>query len=379
MFQFLATLVGRQKASYTKALGLLQWKTGSTKLLAKSSISAARKKVSWAFFRKLLHRVVKEIDNEIEGHLWHGHPVYGVDGTKLNLPRELKQLKYKGTHKGCFYPQGLLTTLVRLKSNIPCHFVFSRKCSETRSVSEHLKHVKEKAVVVYDRLYFSVPTLLAHKERGVHGVFRLRTGGTLKEVTDFIASDLREQIIDIHRPGLTITLRFVRYKIAGKDYFLATTLLDPIRYPLHSLKALYHSRWGIEETFKFLKQEIDVEAFHCQDPNGVKQEIAVALILTAICRVTTLKCGRSRKQGMGLAKELLIHSIPDLWTECGVVRTQVICRTTQLCQFYLHKSPPNRSFLRRSRKVINRWQRNISREWAQRKKLERQSAHALPP
>jgi hypothetical protein len=125
-------------------LGLLQWKT-SSKFLAKSGISAVRKKVSWAFFRRLLHQVVKEIDLEVESHLWRGHAVDGVDGTKLNLPRKLKAIKYKGTHKGYFYPQGLLTTLVRLKAISPVIFVFSRKCSETRSVLKHLKHVREKA------------------------------------------------------------------------------------------------------------------------------------------------------------------------------------------------------------------------------------------
>lgn len=365
--------MGGRNSSYSKALAALEFDCPSKKF-SRSSICEARQKVSWAFFRKLLHQIIKVVDEKSpQEHLWRGRPVYGVDGTKLNVPHELKACKYKASNGRCFYPQALLTTLVRLKSNLPCHFVLSRRTSETHCVPELLRHVAANGIVVYDRLYCSGPVLKDHIQAGVDGVFRLKTGGTFKKITDFIASGLTEQIVEIKKRDFQIKLRLVRYTIAGKKYYLATTLLDSKCYSIKDLKDLYHSRWGIEEAYKFIKQEIGVEEFHAKTPNGVKQEVAVALLLTAIVRVVSGGGNVSHKKSSGVASKLLVDSIPSLWGCSGLVRKTIATKICSITKKHTHQSPLGRSFQRRSRKVISRWQRNIAHEWRKKKSLERKA------
>lgn len=152
ILQVLAQMVGQRKSSYSKALSILGVNIGLAP--AKSSVSEARKKISWAIFRRILHKLVECFKHAYRGHfLWKGHNVYGIDGTKINLPRELRKAKYKGTNKTCFYPQATVTVLLQLKANIACHFEMRRRVGESRSAPHHLKHVEKGSVVVYDRLY----------------------------------------------------------------------------------------------------------------------------------------------------------------------------------------------------------------------------------
>lgn len=371
VFEFLVSCIGRHNSSYSKSLGFLRRHRAA---VAKSSMCAARKKIRGVFFRSSLHEIVKAIDPLIEREaLWRGRQVYAVDGTRINLPHELKATKYKATHRGCHYPQALVTAMVQLKTRIPKHFVVCRRAAETRTVGEHLRQLSPGAVVAYDRLYFCLNTLKEHHKTGVDGVFRLRTGGTFKEVTNFIASGEREQITTICRDGLVLTIRFLRYKVAGQVYFLGTTLLDPERFPLHALKDLYHSRWGIEETFKFIKQELKVEQFHSRTINGIKQEIGVAMILCAFAAVLSMRSTRRKKISMGCANQHVVDLIPYWTTPSGIVRNTAIDNLIELVGAYRHGSPPGRSFPRRSRKVISRWQKSIARQWAKAKQLERRA------
>ncbi len=346
-------------------------------LIAKSSLSAARKKISWIFFRSLVHKIADLADAELGDQiLWRGHRVYAIDGSMLNLPHEFKRIKYRAPNERCFYPQGLLTMLIQLKSGVPCDFVLSRHNAEGRTVAEHLKHVKPGSVVIYDRLYFCKDILKTHLKMSIDAVFRLKRKNTLKEVVKFVESGASEQIVDIVRKGFHTKIRFIRYKIAGKEYYLATTLLDAKKYDLQSLKALYHSRWGIEESFKFIKREIELENFHSKSTNGVKQEIACSLLLAAMSKFLTFNPKKRQKACMGVTKTVLVSQLPHFWTKGGLVRTAAVDRMLTIGSHYKHQSPSGRSFPRRSRKVINRWQKNISHEWRQKKSLQSQG---IPP
>ena len=63
-------------------------------------------------------------------------------------------------------------------------------------------------------------------------------------------------------------------------------------------------------------------------------------------------------------------------TSSGIVRNGKVQDTLNISSYFCHQNPNGRSFERRSRKVINRWQRSIAWEWDKRK---RQAAKGLPP
>ena len=66
----------------------------------------------------------------------------------------------------------------------------------------------------------------------------------------------------------------------GGEYRLATTLLDPRRYPAAELVGLYHERWEIELVFYSLRCTLQQGLIlRSQDPVGVQQEIWAQLAL----------------------------------------------------------------------------------------------------
>jgi len=170
----------------------------------------------------------------------------------------------------------LVSTLFRLKALIPYHYVISRHNDELRNVKPLIQTLKVNDIVVYDRLFLTINTLTMHHDLKIHGVFRLRKGGTLKEVTDFIKSGKRDVVVKIQRKDLPeMQLRFLRYQVKSETYYIATTLLDQNKFSISDIKDLYYQRWGIEEQYKSFKQTIKIEEFHSKSILGIKQEIGV--------------------------------------------------------------------------------------------------------
>ena len=188
---------------------------------------------------------------------WLGRRLFAVDGTKINLPRPLRHADYALPSDQAHYPQGLVSCLYQLKSQIPHDFELASHMNERRLALSHLKTLRPGDVVVYDRGYFSYAMLWAHQRQGVDVVFRLaRRAGTLidafmdgREIDTIVTLEVapaRQQAIREEHPDIAfrpLSLRLIKYVIDGKTYTLGTTLLDSDGYPHTAFPDLYHARW----------------------------------------------------------------------------------------------------------------------------------------
>ena len=193
----------------------------------------------------------------------------------------------------------------------------------------------------------------------------------------FLDSKKRDSIVQIERNDLKIKLRLIRYKIRGQEYVLTTTLLDSNKYTIRALKDLYHERWGIEEFFKSLKQELVFEIFHSKSPTGVKQEIAASHILLLLSRslgiqhkFSKIKKPNHTQISCGVASALIGTNFLNFWDKSDTVQKCWVSKVSSSLYYQLVYSPKGRSFPRRSRKVISRWQKSISHEYRSKKRLE---------
>lgn len=109
---------------------------------------------------------------------------------------------------------------------------------------------------------------------------------TLPNQTSFF----REEILQTHpRAGrwdfpspYPMTFRVVRFQLETGEYeTLATSL--PRSITLAEIKALYHSRWGIETAFRELKYGLGLVNLHGKKDDFVKQEIYSAMIMSNFC------------------------------------------------------------------------------------------------
>ncbi len=269
--------------------------------IAPSSFCAARKKMDEAIFKEINRRMIETNSEKsyAADYLWLGHRVFAVDGSKLNLPKELINEGYQLTSDKAYYPQGLMSCLYQLKAQIPFDFDLASNMNERTCALNHLQALKQDDVVVYDRGYFSYYMLHKHLETKIHAVFRLARKSS-NVIDDFFTGNDTDILAHIYpsrptrgkiqkaHPEITITpltIRLIKYQIDGNIYCLGTTLTDQERYPnIQDFKAIYYERWGVEELYKVSKRVFQIEDFHAKSERGVKQEIFAHFALITMNR-----------------------------------------------------------------------------------------------
>ena len=271
--------------------------------VAPSAMSNARGKLDETIFKALNTNIIHTYEPSLTAARWQHHRVFAVDGTKMNVPRQLRAEGYRTPSKNAHYPQGLVSCLYQLKTNIPYDFDLASHGDERKMALSHLSILRSDDVVVYDRGYFSYVLLYAHIKRDIHAVFRLKKN-TYKVIDQFILSEDTDKVVEIE-PSITrqqeirlqhpdmvfipLRLRLIKYVVSQTTYILGTTLIDDDLYPTQAFADLYHARWGVEELYKISKVLIDVEDFHGQSARGVKQELFAHFVLITLNRIFATK------------------------------------------------------------------------------------------
>ena len=267
--------------------------------IAPSSFCVARQKLDETVFKSANQKILAAYAADASSYLWLGHRLFATDGSKINLPRELLASGYSTPAANAYYPQGLLSCLYQLKSQLPFDFDLAVHSNERLSALDHLKVLQADDIVVYDRGYFSYVLLHRHVQTGIHAIFRLQenSGTHIKafftgpetdmEITRLPSSqtlaEIQSQYPDLEI--LPLKLRLIKYKIGDSLFCLGTTLLDAQRYPLQDFIDIYHGRWGIEELYKVSKRIFVIEDFHSKTERGVKQEIFAHFVLVTLNRL----------------------------------------------------------------------------------------------
>lgn len=221
--------------------------------VASSAFCNARAKLDENIFKILHAEILRHYDRPSHDDRWQAHRIYAVDGSKINLPRQLLNDGYRTPSDNAHYPQGTLSCLYQLKTKIPVDFELVAHADERKLALRHLVSLCENDVVVYDRGYFSYGMLYEHRKLGIHSIFRIKTKAS-KAVDNFIASSETDKVVQItpskdvkmalreRYPEANcepITLRVVKYTVAGTTYILGTTLLDQQTYRIEDLSNVY--------------------------------------------------------------------------------------------------------------------------------------------
>jgi hypothetical protein len=308
--------------------------------------------------------------------------LFAVDGMKINLPRPLLRTNYAVPSDNAHYPQGLVSCLYQLKSQIPVDFDLASHNNERRMARAHLKALRPGDVVVYDRGYFSYAMLHAHKQKGVDVVFRLARhagkvidafmdGSEIDAIVSIEVATKRQKTIRADHPDIEfvpLPLRLIKYVIDGTTYTLGTTLLDSGVHPRCVFPDLYHSRWGIEELYKISKHLIAVEEFHAHTERGVKQELFAHFVLLTLNRILAnrteagLNADRTPQADVPyfqvniknalvtMARHLEELFLRQAQFTCGMLNTLI-----EAIGFCRQKTRPGKSYPRVSMKPAGKW------------------------
>jgi hypothetical protein len=343
---------------------------GQPLAIAGSSFCEARRKLCFSFFKKL-NSLLSEMADEAISERWLGHRIFCVDGTKVNLPRKLRASGFSLPSPSSYYPQGLVSCLFNLLNKTPHDFLFTRNQNELLAAKKLVLNLKKDDVIVYDRVFLSYAMLAFHLKRGLHAVFRAKEKHTFKSIATFLGRNKTDELVTIYCKGLgEITVRLISYKIKKTRYCLLTTLTDKEKYPLSKLKEIYHARWGVEEFFKLSKAHLNLENFHSRNKKGVEQEIYAHFVLLHLSQIMAKLVSPEKQINRHHAVNQIVQNLEHLFLSGKKKLTEHwlpwIFGIMGRCRVPIRKG---RSYARRSRKPINRWQKNINREW-ERKQLE---------
>ena len=254
----------------------------------------------------------------------HGRRVLVVDGTAVNAPdTRLNQAEWpqpKSQKPGCGFPLINLLGIFCLSSGALLRAAHGHyKTSEARMFAILRRFLRKDDIVVADRGFWSFANLAFLPQRGVDMIVRTRYADRL-DWSEGKALEKNDRLITIKRPAdkdasrvmspriwqrlpRQITVRQVRASVAvagfrTKELLITTTLLDPVKWPVATLVALYVRRWRVELYFDDIKTTMHAASMRCQSPAMVRRELLMHAIAYNLIRRIMLKS--AQQEGVAL-------------------------------------------------------------------------------
>jgi hypothetical protein len=256
-----------------------------------SAFCQARKKLNYTAFIELLHKCVALFYKLFPIKRWHGFRLLAIDGSTVQLPNE-QEIKQ---HFGCWHPakstepcpMARVSQMFDVLNHITVDTIIAPKKEGERSLAaKHFEYINEHDLILSDRGYPAFWLFQLIVAKGANYCARLPINRWKVILKDFLASSLKETIIDLkpgylavkdcEKYGLPITplkVRLIRIELDnGATEVLATSLIDYDLYPYELFKDLYFKRWPVEEDYKLLKSRIELANFTGKSVLAVYQD-----------------------------------------------------------------------------------------------------------
>ena len=225
------------------------------------------------------------------GTWWRGLLVCAIDGITMSVPDSAANLawftRHGGYHGGTGYPQARLLVLAACGTRTLIDAVFGpRAKGETTYAPGLLRSLRAGMIVLLDRNFAAAALIAAIAATHADVLVRVKNGRKLpclRRCPDgsylSVLGKTPVRVIDCQ-----ITIATSGGRRTG-TYRLATTLLDPGRYPAAELIRLYHERWEIETAYLELKSTIlGGRVLRARTPAGIDQEIYALLVTYQLLR-----------------------------------------------------------------------------------------------
>ena len=306
----------------------------------------ARKRLPLAAVQALLRRssqAMRQAAAQATPGLWRGLRAYLVDGSSTIAP-DTPALDAAfghptGQKKGCGFPVpkvlGLFDAFTGMLVELLSFPLFTHEMSKA-SLLHPLLAAGD--LLVGDRGFCSFAHLALLRLRGALGLFRMHQARAVdfrrhgrgkrnakrKNNARVAAGELvrklgqRDRLVLWPRPPAhnrpawmsreqfeslppTLEVRELRYDIPRKGQrtrvvTIATTLLDPVKYPKAKVAELYGIRWRVETHFAQLKTTLKMRKVKSRTPDGVRKELAVYCLVYNLVHAVMVRA--ARRQGV---------------------------------------------------------------------------------
>lgn len=265
-------------------------------------------KIHEELLQDILNQTVQRSVHRLPERHWKGHQVRTIDGTGLSMPDtpnlQEQWPQQSGQKPGCGFPNLSLTGLFDLHQGLLLDYRIGNKHDNERNMATELyEGLAADEVLLADRGFCHWAALADLHERGVHAVMRMnankkwdrRCGKRLGEGDRVVqwkrptqpTGGLNREAWNARPKSLSIRIVEVTLAESGfrtKRLVLATTLLDPVRYPAKDLIALYAQRWSVELRFREIKTIMGMGVLRSKSPEMIRKEILLYFIAYNLMR-----------------------------------------------------------------------------------------------
>ena len=300
-----------------------------------SSYCEARSRLPLAALETLLTTCTKRMAECVRNTgRWLGHRLFLMDGCHFSMPDVPELAKRFGypprQAEGCGFPVAHWLAWVHAGTGLIQKGLVGRIGSHDLPAAAQMHDQLEAGdVLVGDAAFCSFTHLALLLTRGLHGIFRAPNNTPFNLALGSWHSKKRQrcvrliqtlgpedQIVEWMRPKAKpswldaqtwetlperVRVRELRYTLKQPGFrvhtvTVATTLLDPLRYPKEKLAEAYGLRWYVETCFRHLKTTLKMDVLHCQSVEGVQKELTMFLLVYNLVRMTMLEA--ARRQGV---------------------------------------------------------------------------------
>lgn len=306
---------------------------------SKSAFTIQRKKLN-PFFFEIWNKLLVDcfyIYYEDKVKRWNNFLLIAVDGSTAYLVDKQAVKEYFGTH-GNHFAEVPMAGVMKFYDVLNKMVIFSKiypiKIGEKTIVAQHIEKLPQDSLSLYDRGFasFSLMYLLTHQEKTKHFVIRCKQGFN-KEISLFMQSSANDLIINlgpndraVHKMkeyGYTvfkhtaIKIRMVKVVLnTGEIEVLLTNLYDQQVYKTDCFKKLYFMRWGIETSYGYDKNVLQLEQFSGHTVWSIEQDFYVTTFVSNLQSIIEKQCepylatrNENRKYNYKINKTLSIGSM----------------------------------------------------------------------
>lgn len=299
----------------------------------------ARSRLPLALLQAVSDGVTGELAPEADDIRWRGHRMYNGDASSFSMPDTPKLQAHFGQPggqlPGCGFPVATMLTTCNAGGFITGAHAMPLRTSEASQIDKLHEQLEPGDVLVYDRAGCSYAHLGLISQRNLHAIFRMhqnrivsfrprrkhaRQCGKKKRVGKPKSQWLcrlgkRDQLVRWFKPKTKprwmsreaydalpgeLVVRELRYRVRRRGFrtrtiTLATTLLDPEKYPAGELAEQYLRRWEIELNFRHLKTTMGMDVLKCKTVDGVLKELAMFVLVYNLVRLVMLRAAQRQK------------------------------------------------------------------------------------
>ena len=304
---------------------LYNLQSDSDRFITKSAFVQQRGKIRHEAFKEAFRRF--NVDTGMNDlNLYQGHRLLAVDGSDVNIALNPDSDTYfpPNNRSDTGYNQMHLNALYDILNNtfLDCIVQSAPKEHEVEAARMMVKRLPKSSchtIVIADRGYASLDLMETIRDQNAEFLFRVPNGFiselALMPMTEFdtdisftivteqtneakrlIAEGKAKSMIGpskfgkrkknvtwYHSSQYLMKLRAVRFQLDTGEYETLVTSLDRNRFPVDRMKEVYHLRWGIETSFRWLKYAIGMTNFHSRKEESIKQEIFARLLMYNFC------------------------------------------------------------------------------------------------